>query len=168
MVEKDVLPPFHDVHDKCLSLYRATRPQNLRKYSHMGKFIVAVGKAMGDRGATVFQENLPALTKVNRLTGRHLPDKIPATDKKAQPTRTCRVCSDITKATTGLEKWKERNFLVVLDYLLSTNIPVQHLKGLVVRLDMIVLSLHHWNFQLSSDKNLKIFYFLKKKQFVLC
>lgn len=93
-------------------IYRTTRPQNLRKYCHMGKFILAIGKAMGNKGGALFQDQppAPAPTKANRLTGRHFPDKIPATEKKAQPTRICRVCADIAKAATGKSGRKETSW----------------------------------------------------------
>lgn len=38
-------------------LYRATRPQNFRKYCHMGKFIVAIGKALEIKEELSFKSN---------------------------------------------------------------------------------------------------------------
>lgn len=44
------------------------------------------------------------------FTGRHFPDKIPPTEKKATPTRSCKVCSDQSKKDTGKSGRKETSW----------------------------------------------------------
>lgn len=44
------------------------------------------------------------------LPGRHFPDKIPPTEKKAQPTRVCKVCSEKCKAESGKAGRKETSW----------------------------------------------------------
>lgn len=46
----------------------------------------------------------------DRLTGRHFPQKIPATDKKARPYRSCKVCIDRHKKELGNWARKETTF----------------------------------------------------------
>lgn len=93
-------------------LYRSTRPEPQEKHCHMDSFIVSVGKDLGNQVSCCLlfqaeQQSSSIQTKASRLTGRPFPAKIPPSDKKVNPTRICKVCSDKAKASSGNRVRKE-------------------------------------------------------------
>lgn len=69
--------------------------KNPKRY-HFSDFKVAVAEQM--LGTVTLPEKKgtgrPSLSNPMRLQGRHFPETIPATDKKAFPSKKCKVCSD--------------------------------------------------------------------------
>jgi len=65
-----------------------------------------VGKGFDEKGAALAQNVSQAASSI-RLMGRHFADRIPPTGKKAHPTRVCKICSEISKNSTGKRERKE-------------------------------------------------------------
>ena len=87
-------------------LYRETRNPAQKKKCHFSIFLQDIGQRLAEKGAIMAQERATRVPS-NRLTGRHFPDKIPPTEKKTNPTRVCKVCSDRSKCVTGKAGRKE-------------------------------------------------------------
>lgn len=84
------------LHRKC----RINQP-----YVSLEKFMCRVGEQL----ALVAGEELVGTnpsTSADRLTGRHFARKVPPTEKKARPCRSCKVCGDKAKKETG--KWARK------------------------------------------------------------
>ncbi|XP_046385713.1 piggyBac transposable element-derived protein 4-like [Ischnura elegans] len=82
-------------------LYRATRSKEQKKNLHLSDFMLKIGEGLLVKGTTLAKETCSTTISSNRLLGRHFAEKIPATENKSQPTRTCKVCADRGKASTG-------------------------------------------------------------------
>lgn len=86
-------------------LYCKTRSPNEVK-APLLDFMIQIGEALAEKGGVELQNHSQQIAS-NRLLGRHFPERVPATDKKKHPTRTCKVCSDRFKAQTGGHQRKE-------------------------------------------------------------
>ena len=84
-------------------LFKKTR--NNSSSISLQKFMVAVGENLALM-AGEDQIVINPSTVADRLTGRHFATKIPPTENKSRPCRSCKVCGDKAKKQTG--KWKRK------------------------------------------------------------
>lgn len=86
-------------------LYKETRSLTEKSKVRLEQFMVDLGEAFAKEGRVTLDSNSTSSSSnnssSNRLIGRHFVEKIPPTEKKQNPTRTCKVCADIGKAQTG-------------------------------------------------------------------
>lgn len=78
-------------------IYKQSRENN---NCHLADFIRNLAKQLVEKGGMELQseQSSPSNSSINRLSARHFPEKIPATEKKLNPTRKCKVCVDKGKA----------------------------------------------------------------------
>lgn len=91
-------------------LYRETRQPEMKKNVHLASFMRDLGEYFVKEGGKEAQSQPGTSSTSNRLLGRHFVDKIPPTEKKAHPTRVCKVCTDKSKAVTGKSGRKETSW----------------------------------------------------------
>ena len=88
-------------------LYRETRNENQRNNCHLAFFLQKVGEGFAEKGTALAQNDVSQAVPSNRFLGRHFADRIPPNDKKAHPTRVCKICSEKSKNSTGKRERKE-------------------------------------------------------------
>lgn len=87
-------------------LFKKTRENPNHSSVTLYNFMIAVGEKLGEMGGQEVSSANPA-TSADRLSGRHFPRKLPPTEKKERPCRSCKVCGDRSKQATG--KWARKD-----------------------------------------------------------